>query len=178
MHKTRPVNQSSQPPLNRKSRLTKCRAPFLAAGLIVSLAVLGAAQNPEIHWSFPKPGMQTIESDGKTVYQLTATVTGMMSSLGGSQLMIITLPADVVAKADKAHADDPASLPDVNKYIAGLGVGYAVETPEGFTASSLGTREIDGVRYYLFSTATGASVAAAVSDDRTFIFVTATPPGD
>lgn len=153
---------------------------ILAALFIISLTAIAFAREVEVEvrWSFPKPGMETTEVNGKTVYQLSPTVTGVKSSIGGAQLMIINIPADIGWKADKAHADDPEALPDVEKYIAALGVKYAVETSEGFTSASLGSREIDGVRYYIFSTSTGANVAAAVSDDRTFIFVTPAPPGD
>lgn len=163
----------------RKAILMKHHARVILAALfIISLTAIAFAREVEVRWSFPKPGMETTEVNGKTVYQLSPTVTGVKSSIGGSQLMIINIPAEVGSKADKAHADDSTALPNVEKYIAALGVKYAVETPEGFTYDSLGTREIDGVRYYIFSTSSGANVAAAVSDDRTFIFVTPAPPGE
>jgi hypothetical protein len=160
------------------SRLTLLLAAlFIAGAPSEATAQTGGSQLTwkPVEWAFPTPGMLTVELDGKKVYQLGKNVYGLKHEHNGIDVRVVLFAPELAAAAELTHIQDPKGLPDVDMFLAAVGVMKAVETPEGFTNKYLGEGKLDGRALYIFETKSGANVGAQVSDKRNLVIVMPAP---
>jgi hypothetical protein len=121
------------------------------------------------------PGMVTLEMEGKKVYQLAKNVYGFTGESKGREFRVVMFPPELAAAAELAHIQDPKGMPDVDMFLAEVGVMKAVETPEDFTNKYLGSGKMDGQPLFLFETKSGANVGVQVSQKRNLVLVMPVP---
>jgi hypothetical protein len=156
------------------------RVYLVAVFFLLALTGSLSAQNPqlelkEVKWSFPRVGMKVKDFDGVQAYDLGNDFYGVEDTTNGLSVGLILIPATVVFLAEKKHREDPAGMPDVNKFLTAYAVQLAVETPANFTNGFLGVGKLEGHPIYLYKTKSGANVGAVLSDDRRRIIIMPAP---
>jgi hypothetical protein len=157
------------------------RAAFVILFALTLLCVAVAqTKNPPlvwkpVVWAFPTQGMDAIEIKGQKVYQLGKNIYGSTGERNGREFRVVLFSPELIAAAEATHIQDPKGMPDVDMFLAALGVMKAVETPEGFTNKYLGSSTMDGQPVFLFETKSGANVGAQVSEKRSLVIVIPAP---
>lgn len=159
------------------------RLTLLFTALFIVAATRGATaqtSGPQltwkpVKWAFPTPEMLTVELDGKKVYQLGKNVYGFKHEHNGIEIRVVMFAPELAAAAELTHIQDPKGLPDVDMFLAAIGVMKAVETPEGYINKYLGSGKLDDRPLYIFETKSGANVGAQVSDKRNLVIVMPAP---
>ena len=128
-----------------------------------------------VKWSFPQPGMITLEQDGKKVYQLAKEVFAQKSEHYGHEIAFILFTPELLAMVKLARAQEPEKMPDVDKFLTAIAVLKAVETPEGYDNPYIGNGEMEGLRFYFYKTKSGANVGAAVTQKGRRILIIPAP---
>jgi len=61
--------------------------------------------------------MQLKEIGGVQAYDLGNNVYGVEDTNNGLSIRLIFIPSSIVVAAEKVHREDPAGMPDVNKFL-------------------------------------------------------------
>lgn len=129
-----------------------------------------------VKWSFPGPDVNYVTIEDRIYYILAPEVFGTRGSFkNGLETAVIVFSPRLTALAQLMHIQEPATVPDVDRFLASMAVLKAVETPSEFTNRFLGSAPVDGLLVHFFRTYSGANVGAYVDTDRRKVLIMQAP---
>ena len=102
-------------------------------------------------------------------------VLGTRETKEDSESAMIFLSSKIVAAVVLLNAQEPAKVPEVERYLTTIAVEKAVHTPKDYTNRYLGSGMVNGSLVYFYRTRSGANVGASVSQDRRRVLVVPAP---